>query len=210
MGINLGERINYEPVIVALAGPPLSGKTTLGNALSEKTNLNFLDIDRIRRDQKLYPHGERDFSDTLTRYTAIQIAFAYAYHSAAKLLAKEDPVLLAATYSHKSYLDPLLEFADYYQRLNHFDESLLRIFVLEAPEASLAQRVEERILQRDSSNNTVNTVEIALELRRGFAQIKGKNVFHINTGLPIDENMSQILSTLEPLKRFPQGFSDNA
>lgn len=197
------EIVEFKPCIVALAGAPLSGKTTLGNELSRRTNLHFFDIDDIRSrfPAQLYPNPEEErdfFRNPVRRYTAIAVAQAYAYYLAAEVLEKGKPVLLAATYSHRSYANPLREFADLYRRVNHPDESVLRIFVLEVPVESLPQRVEDRI--RSRIDTTVNTLEHAMDLRRRFMPIEGGNIVHINTGLPLEKNVAQVLAELAPFR----------
>lgn len=197
------EIVEFKPRIVALAGAPLSGKTTLGNELSSRTNLCFFETDEIRRQfpAQLYPNPkeERDFfRNPVRRFTAIAVAQAYANHLAAKVLERGKPVLLAATYSHPSYVNPLREFADLYRRVNQLAESALRIFVLEVPEECLIPRVEERVRLR--LETTVNTVAHAMDLRRRFMPIEGDDIIHVNTGLPIEENITQILAELTPFR----------
>lgn len=200
------EIVEFKPCIVALAGPPLSGKTTLGGKLSEMTNLYFFDMDNVRRcfPVQLYPDPDKErdfFRNPVRRYAAILTAHAYAYYLASEVLENGEPVLLAATYSHPSYLNPLREFADLYRRVNQPAESALRIFVLEAPEESLASRVDQRVSLRDET--TVNTVEHATDLRRRFGPIEGEDVCHVNTGLSIEENIDQILAALTVFRKEP-------
>src|SRR3989344_3804982 len=123
--------VEFRPCILSLAGPPLVGKTTLGNELARRTNIRFIEVDAQRT---LYPTDPEetlngDFKDPLLRFTAILEAYQTSYHLATRWLRDGEPVMFAGTYSHRSYVNPLREYADYYGRLNKLTESALRIFV---------------------------------------------------------------------------------
>lgn len=193
------EIVEFELCIVALAGPPLSGKTTLGNELSRRTNLRFIDINPERW---LFPQDGGEFQNPLLRSMAMTETYALAHFRAAQHLAIGEPVLLAATYSHGSYVNMLREFADLHRRVvTQSSEAALKIFVLQAPEASLAERLGSRRKMNDEKYFPYIPLETAIDLRRRFVPIEGNNIVHINTGLSLKENVAQILAELEPFRK---------
>lgn len=189
------EIIEFKPFIAALAGPPLSGKTTLGLALAERTNLHFLDIDEKGKEIEslLEP-----LSGPLANTGRMMAKYGYLFSLAANELTKHRPVLLAATFSHNSYVDYLGALADLHRRLNQSPESALRFFVLDAPVESLGSRVSERVER--GSNSDILTLDRAIDLRERFIPIVGNDAVPVNTGLSIEENVNQILAYLEPFK----------
>lgn len=42
------ENQEFKPSIIAIVGPPLHGKTTLGMEIAAKSNLDFFDLDQAR------------------------------------------------------------------------------------------------------------------------------------------------------------------
>lgn len=197
LGSNL-ERVEFNPCIVALAGPPYSGKTSTGQALESVTNFNFIDINNGRW---LFDQDGEEFKNPLVRSMAMTESYALAHYLAAQCLVKDEPVLLAATYSHHSYVNMLRAFADLNRRLTKSPESTLRIFVLNAPEDSYPRRCEERRLRGDEKFFPYIPLERALELKKGFVPITGTDVVPIDTGLPLEETVKQILTELEPFRR---------
>lgn len=191
------EIVEFKPCIVALTGPPLSGKTALGLEVSHETNLRFIDINPERW---LFPQDGGEFRSPLVRSMAMAETYALAHFRAAQHLAVGEPVLLAATYSHGSYVNMLREFADLYRRVNALPEATLKIFVLQAPEESLAEREEARRRMGDEKLFPYIPLETAIDLRGRFVPIKGNDTVHINTGLPIEENVAQILAELAPFR----------
>ncbi len=192
------EEVEFKPCIVALAGPPYSGKTTLGLELSDRTNLNFIDINTGRW---LFSEGGGEFQNPLVRSMAMTESYALAHFRAAQHLTAGEPVLLAATYSHGSYVDMLRGFADLHQRINKLPEAVLKIFVLQAPEGSLEERGEARRGMNDEKYFPYIPLETAIDLRRRYIPIEGEDVVHVDTGLSIEENVAQVLAELKPFQK---------
>lgn len=189
-------KIEFNPCIVVLAGAPLSGKTTLGKELAGRTNFLFLDIDE--QGKKLDPILSA-LPGTLANTGRMMLKYGYLSSLAADGLTEGCPVLLAATFSHDSYVNYLRALADLDRRLNQSQESALRFFVLDAPEESLPSRVEERV--KKGSDSDVVTLDRAITLRERFVPIKGDGVVQINTGLPPEVNVTQILTELQPFRK---------
>ncbi len=193
------DRFELGSVIVAVTGHPGVGKSTLGRELARLTNLKHLDIDEQARD--LEPVlGEPPVANWFVNSMRMMSKYALIHSRAADSLALGDPVLLTATYSHETYVHALRTvLGDTYRRFAKLEETPLRIFELDAPEESLALRIAER--RRAGSNSDVLTLEHVMELRRRYIPIPGDDVIHINTGLPIQQNVEQILTALEPFRK---------
>jgi predicted kinase len=79
-------------VIVVVAGPPCSGKSTLGEALARKWNVPHLEMDAVRR--RLMPESTHTREDRRVAYRAM--------HFAAELLVGRGcRVILDACYGHE-------------------------------------------------------------------------------------------------------------
>lgn len=192
------EIVEFNPCIAVLSGPPLSGKTTLGRILEGRTNFLFLDIDEKGKD--IEPILEA-LPGTLANTGRMMAKYGYLCSLAADGLTEDLPVLLAATFSHDSYINYLRALADLYRRLNQSQESALRFFVLDAPEESLPSRVAERV--KNGSDSDIVTVDQAVTLRKKFAPIASDDVIPINTGQPVEENITRILTALQPFRKIP-------
>lgn len=180
--------VKFEPCVIAFAGPPLVGKSTLGRELSKKTNFEFFDVDDAR--WQIFPRTERlpDFREDL----AMLSSYTFNHFQAAESLIKGIPVAVGATYSREIYILVLRMLAD-------SAGVPLRIFVLEAPENVIEERIRKRTTEGNPS--VVNTIEFAREVRQRFRPIAGSEVTPIDTGLSIAKNMEQIMNILEPLSR---------
>lgn len=180
--------VKFKPCIVAFAGPPLVGKTTLGQEFSKQTNFEYFDIDDAR--WEIFPKTERlpDFREDLAMLTS----YTFNHYRAAESLIKGVPVAVGATYSRKIYVELLRMFA----RSSNYH---LRILVLDAPEDVMEERI--RIRAEEDNPSVVKSIEVAQEVRDRFRPIVGDEVVNINTGLPIEENVAQILAELAPFKR---------
>lgn len=189
-------KVEFNPCIVALAGAPLSGKTTLGKELAGRTNFLFLDIDE--QGKKLDPMLST-LPGPLANTGRMMAKYGYLNSLAANGLTEGRPVLLAATFSHDSYVNYLRALADLDRRLNQSQESALRFFVLDTPEESLPSRIEERV--KKGSDSDVVTLDRAIAIRERFVPIKGDDVVQINTGLPLEINVTQILTALQPFRK---------
>ncbi len=180
--------IEYEPGVIAiLAGHPGAGKTTLLLRLAKLTNFQAFDVNNAR---KHFPPQRGEFEDDATRSAAMTCAYAEMHFQAIEKLV-EGPVLLAGPYSYGRYVNMIRDLADLAGIKPCF-------FVLKAPEESLA----ERVAQRESVNDPIFFPHISLErmilLRNTFVPITGERVYPIDTGLPIEKNIEQILAKLEP------------
>lgn len=191
------EKRNYAPCIAVLAGPPLVGKTTLGKELAKRTNLIHLDIDEegLALEGILGEQPRNWFENSMR----MSVKYAHLHRLAGDHLIDGHPVLLTATYSHQTYeyaLETVL--GDTFRRFKSLIESPLQVFELDSPIENLAQRVTDRLIKGSSSN--VDSVEFARALRDKFVHLSSRDVIKINTGLPIEQNIEEILESLESFR----------
>lgn len=190
------ETVEFNPCIVALAGPPFSGKSTLARELVRRTNMRSFDNNDTRW---LYGPAGEEFDRTLVRSAAMYETYGLTHFKAIEHLDRGTPVVVAGTYSHGDYVHMLRGIADLHRRLTEVDEPALRIFALEVSEESLKVRVKQRIAAGISF--PVIHLDYVRHLREVYVPIKGTDVTHINTGLSIDENIGQIIAALEPFRK---------
>lgn len=180
-------KLHFSKCIVAIAGPPLVGKTTLGQALAKRSNFVYLDIDEARweifkRTERLPLQVERQ---------AMRVSYEHNHNRAKKFLFQDKPVMLGATYSWEGYHQILKDLA------KNADVPL-RVFLLEASDEEIIRRVQAR--QFEGNDSTVVTSEVALDLKTRYSVIEGVNLIKINSDLPVKENVERVLQTLSDLE----------
>lgn len=198
MSVQSTDRREYMSHIVVLTGPPLSGKTTLGREISRLTNHIHLDIDEqgLVLKEVLGNPPRNWFENSM----GMMVKYSLLHERAARRLISDEPVVLTATYSHKTYEDALRwVLADTYSRFAKLQEPPLRIFELDSPVASLAERIAAR--QNEGSFSNVDSLKHASELREKFVHMSGDDIVRVDTGLPIEQNIAQILEALEPFRK---------
>ena len=174
---------HFTKCIVALTGPPLVGKTTLGQALAKRSDLVFLDVDDAR--WHIFPKTER-LPEEKERQ-AMLTSYEYNHERARRQLDQEKPVILGATYSRKGYHQMLRDLAK--------NASVpLRVFLLEASDEEIIRRVQAR--QFEGSDSTIVTAEAALEVKARYSAIVRVNLVKINSDLPVEENTEKVLQSL--------------
>ena len=190
------ERIEYNPCIVVLLGPPFSGKSTMARELSLRTNIRVFDNNQTRW---LYAPAGEEFDRPLVRSMAMQETYGFTHFKAAEQLDRRRPVAIAATYSHKDYVNMLREFADFHRRLSGLEQPVLRIIALEVSEGNMEARVRQRLAEGISYPEI--PLEYALDLRRRYVPIAGDDVIHVSTDVSIDESIGRIIQALEPFRK---------
>lgn len=177
------QKIELQKCIVVVAGPPLSGKTTLAEALLDQINVVYLDIDEGWREE----WGLKDKPPMIECYE-------HNHQRAEPHLSEGRPVMLGATYSWTGYHKILKELAER-------TESPLRVFLLRAPVEEIIKRV--KIRQAEGGLSDVTTVERAVELHGLYESINKDPevwVMEIDSSQPVKDIVAIVMESLADLK----------
>lgn len=180
------KRLQFKKCLVALCGPPLSGKTTLGRELAKHSNFAFLDVDEAR--WEIFPKSDRlpDEQEQL----AMQASYRKNHEKAGDLLQLGQPVIVAATYSRKLYHQMLQDLAER-------NGAELRVFLLVVSDEEIRRRIENRANENPS---VVKTFEQFSEVKDRYIAIEGVRLVKVDTSLSVEENAGQIFHFLEDLR----------
>jgi predicted kinase len=99
--------IHLERRLIAISGLPLSGKTSLGQALAEKTDAVFLDVDEAR--QEIF--GGNQWLGPKKEGQIMLEAYACNHERANQALRDGKATIIAATYSRPAYHEMLKQLA---------------------------------------------------------------------------------------------------
>lgn len=151
-------KVEYQPLILVIAGAPLHGKTTLAAEMAKGSNLVRLDVDEARAElfpdaagQMLSPDQERFIM--LTSYQSV-------HEKARDLVKKGQPVVIAGAYTRPVYHEML-------QDLAKKTRVPLKVMLLECTEEEALARLAKRNGQGSLSN--VTTPNQYREIRDRFA-----------------------------------------
>ena len=181
------------PTVIVFRGLPVSGKTTLGQALSEKLGWCFIDVDRLREvvvgggKSRVNPY----VSDELTRKETEDMHIAYTImHEAVRAnISVGRSVICAATYSSRTAQKFLLGIVKAHPgaRLkaircvfNDTDEEVLR-------------RIERGFGK--GGCNTLEHYKLDRDVRHDYADLWG--VLEINTSNPLGVCVERILDFIK-------------
>lgn len=178
------EKISFPPIIVVLAGLPRVGKSTLANALVNRTNLVHCDVDRARY-QKHPPKTPPPRGTEEEEKERMAQAYRRNHQQAKETLIKGHPVILNATYSRRGYHEQL-------EQLARETGNQIVFFLLEAPDEVIRQRIETG--QQSGPSNIVTFDQFAAVRNRYETYSDG--VIKIDTSLPIDTCIETILGHL--------------
>lgn len=178
------EKFFFPPIIVVLAGFPRVGKSTLANALVNRTNLVHCDVDRARY-QKHPPETPPPRGTEEEEKERMAQAYRRNHQQAKEALLRNQPVILNATYSRRSYHELL-------EQLARETGNQIVFFLLEAPDEVIRQRIETG--QQSSVSNIVTFDQFTAVRDRYEPYHDG--VIRIDTSLPIDTCVKTILEHL--------------
>lgn len=179
----------FKKCIVVLAGPPLTGKSTLGKELAKRTNFIFLDVDEIR--QKLFPADHPLPSEQ--EKNIMETSYKENHRLAKKWLAMGKPVILAATYAREFYHQQLKE-------LSQNTKASLIVFQLAAPIPEIKLRLYKR--QQVESFSNIHSLEGYLEVKNRYQTMKNVHLVALSTNQPLETTLEQVLQNLESFKQF--------
>lgn len=180
------EPVRFRKCIVVLAGLPLSGKTTLGEKLAELSNFTYLDVDKARRG---IFNEVAVYSELGEQFTMLN-AYQRNHEVARDLLAEGQPVILGAIYSREIYHEMIRSLA---QKTN----APLRVFLLNAPDEKIEQRLNKRPVDNPSN---LRSIEHYRGVKIRYKPITEANIEHIDTSLPLEQNVEQVFSSLVDLQ----------
>lgn len=182
------ERKLFLPFIGVLAGLPLTGKSTLGEAVAAKSNVIFLDVDAVRyKDEST--DSARGTEEEEKR--AMETAYDQNHRIAQEMLGLDRPVLLAATYSRESYHEQL-------KKLIETARKPLVFFLLEASDDNVRNRIESRAASNNLSN--IRTYEDYASVRDRYQKMVDAPVVTIDTDQPLEHSREAIFKTLQPYR----------
>jgi len=184
------DKLEFKKCIVALIGPPLVGKSTLGTEISKESNFVYLDIDQIRQDLFNHPTEQRLAPDqeAFAMITSYQKIFELARNT----LAKGEPVLLAATYSKKIGHEML-------RQLAQISGSPLKVFLLvNSNEDEIRSRLKLRAQGKSLSN--IRNFQDLKDAQQRYEKIKGVDFAEIDTNNPISNCKNKIFEFLSAYK----------
>jgi aminoglycoside phosphotransferase family enzyme/predicted kinase len=160
--LGLGARLAWRaagPLVLVVAGPPASGKTTLASALARRSGLGVLSTDRVR-DEVLVGAGSGNGSGPADRYDDASRAAVYEAlgYRARQALTSGRGVILDATFG-----DPALR-AAFLGALGEMGEGRVRAVVCDAPrEVALARA------SRPRAGGSEAGPDVAAHLRDAFS-----------------------------------------
>ncbi len=191
------DKIEFKKCIVALVGPPLVGKTAIGDELARISNFTFIDVDRVRietfgpRSGMLEELPERfEMASSYVRAHNVAGYNNLKTSNAWSVLKEERPVILAATFSRKSWHLLL-------KRLAKETDSPLKVFYLQAPDTVIEQRIKER---EQTNPGLIRSFKEYLSIRNRYRLIEGIDVIEIDTSQPFTQTVEQIIKSLDDLR----------
>ena len=170
---------NFRPSLVALAGPPLHGKTRLASEIASWSNFLHLDVDDFRNiiDPENINRGgtlPRDEEVRLSNEAAELLCIAGTMRAIAG-----KPVILSCTFSSIEKKRPLLRAKETLE-----SEGIpVMIFYLQVSEAEIMRRLERRNAEGSASN--IRTLEDYRWARdQLWIPFAGVDVIEMNTEAP--------------------------
>lgn len=185
------EKVVYSPCLIVLAGLPLSGKSTIGKELANRTNIVFLDSDLARKEitQK---ESTYVYQGTFEQYI-MRMTYTRNHEKARDELLSGNPVAVASTYSWEGYHNMVKWLAEY-------TKMPMRFFLLDPnlEKDEIDKRIDERIKKGALSN--MRSYEHFLTVKNRYQVIEGVDLTRIDTTKPLEESVAQILKELEPFR----------
>ncbi|MFA9288714.1 MAG: AAA family ATPase [Weeksellaceae bacterium] len=184
------EKINLPPMVIALSGPPLTGKTTIAMMLAEHSNAQVFDVDAIR--QAHYPPlpGPRD--PQVEKETMPKV-YEKMYELAGEAINSGAPVILVATFSKDTYHQALANFCEDLGQ----DLPFIR-FLLKFPPETIEAAVTERLTARNKkgSDSNIKTFADFDEVNRRFIDMDGAH--KLDPALKPEEILTEAMRVLSP------------
>jgi len=98
----------FKPSLVVLSGPPLHGKSTVGECLAALSNLVHIDVDMVRRQH--FPGKTGMLLPKDEEISVMCRTYEYALAEVARLIAAGTPVVLSGTCSRAKFKNLVVRF----------------------------------------------------------------------------------------------------
>lgn len=187
------ETARFSPCIVVFTGPALVGKSTLGRALSERTNFMHFDVDdeRWRLFEKTPDQGyQHKLPDKLERFAMLN-SYQANHERARDAIREGNPVTLSAAYSGKPYHEMLKWLRDQTQ-------VPLLVFLLEVSDEQAKIRLNERLKSKSLSNS--RSLEEFLNMKSRQKPMEDVGLIRLDTGRSLDETLTDVFSHIAHLQ----------
>jgi predicted kinase len=176
--------IHLERRVVAISGLSLSGKTSLGQALAEKTDAVFLDVDKARQEIS----GGTQWLGPEKEYEIMLKTYACNHERASKALRDGKATIIAATYSRPVYHEMLKQLA------LRERAPLSILFLEELSRDAVSERMIKRI--REGGRSNIISMEGYSELRNRYQPPTGKNVITFDANQTLTQLTEAALNAL--------------
>lgn len=176
-----------KPEVIAFAGLPLTGKSTLSKLLGEKTGIPVIDVDEVR--QNLFKDCLVDSETNLEedeRQMAVSWNFLFALIE--DRLKKGNPVIIAGTFSRQKYHQQITAVIEKH-------DVPLKVIFCHAPERVIGERIE---LRKNDKNNAscLKSIEGYNRTRLRYQKISVQNILDVDTSRPVEQCLEQIITFL--------------
>lgn len=167
--------------IIAFAGLPLTGKSTLSKLLEDKLKIARLDIDEIRR--LLFKHQLVDSEkDRGHDERQMGVSWASLFGLIDVLVGEGESVIVAATFSRLSYHRRIIEAAERFR-------VPLKIIFCYAPDEIIVGRAALR--NPDSSSNVL-IIDGYHRVKARYVKISVPDILNLDTSYSIEECLVKI------------------
>jgi hypothetical protein len=187
--LDLASRLAWrarQPVIVAVAGVPASGKSTLARALARTAGLPVLESDEVRKQLAGVAPTARASPDLYDR-AHDDSTYAELIRRASDLVASSGGVIVAATFRHARHRGALAEAAE---RAG----ARLRVIECLVPRSELLERAASRAAEgHDVSDAGPSVVERHLRYREPFEDLPA----HVHLPLRADRPVTELICAVE-------------
>lgn len=181
--------LRYRKFVLALAGLPMVGKSTLGRELANRSNLVLLESDEARWQIFLEDKGRILPKDK--EALAMQLAHEKNTENAQVFLREGQPIILTGTFSRQYYHNLLKDLAQLHS-------TPLMIVLLTCSEDEIKRRLPKR-----STAGVLSEEELFAahqEVQKRYETIQGTDLLIIDTEQPFEVYFNQVLNFISPLR----------
>ncbi|MDO8557225.1 MAG: AAA family ATPase [Candidatus Jorgensenbacteria bacterium] len=184
-----------QPMLIAIAGPPLAGKTTLGKNLAATLGIHYCDSDELRAAAFGVPTHEEyakrwknPTEAALITRKDMTLAYRLLHETVNLSLEADRSLIISATYASKSSQEFLLE-------LVRTQEARLR-FIICRVEQETDEELKRRMRQRDEGKKFVYGTQTLID----YYHVKGRFEWPHKTGVFSPDDLL-IIDTSQSVER---------